>query len=93
MPHIDTPKRVPVPPAEPAAQEAAKRPGPADVHEQREIDQNAEAVVEKKKDGRPPTQSLIDEERGDWEGIGATLQTEEHCRRSCGVAVDCGGCA
>lgn len=68
MPQTDPPKRVPVPPAEHAAQEAAKKPGPADVHEQRETDQSAEAVVEK--DVRPPTQSLIDEERGDWEGMG-----------------------
>ncbi len=68
MPHPNSPKSVPVPPEDHAAQEAAKKPGPSDVHEQRQKQQKQEAVVEK--GPRPPTQSLIDEERGDWEGMG-----------------------
>jgi hypothetical protein len=69
MPHVEPRKRAPVRPDEHAAHEAAKKPGPSDVHEQRQSDQKSEGVVEKKGE-RPPTQSLIDEERGDWEGMG-----------------------
>ena len=56
MPHPDPPKKVPLPPEEDGAQRP-KQP------------QKQQAVVE---EGaiRPPTQSLIDEERGDWEGMG-----------------------
>lgn len=69
MPHLDPPKPVPVSPENHAAHEAAKKPGPSDVHEQRQKEQKEEAVVEKG-NSRPPTQSLIDQERGDWEGMG-----------------------
>jgi hypothetical protein len=75
MPHVDPPKRVPVAPEEHAANEAAKKPGPSDVHEQRQSDQKEEAVVQKGQ--RAPTQSLIDEERGDWEGMGQNRQTPD----------------
>ena len=77
MPQIAPPQRAPVSPEDHAAKEAAKKPGPSDVHEQRQTDQKAEAVVEKKTDVRPPTQSLIDEERGDWEGMGQGRHTPD----------------
>ena len=69
MPHLEPPKKVPVSPEDHAAQEAARKPGPSDVHEQRQQKQEQEAVVERT-GSRPPTQSIIDEERGDWEGMG-----------------------
>jgi hypothetical protein len=68
MPHDDPRKRVPRAPEDQATHEAAKKPSPGDVHEQRQPDQKEEGVV--KKDPRPPSQSLIDQERGDWEGMG-----------------------
>jgi hypothetical protein len=51
-----------------ANMEASKKPARDDVHEQRQSGQKQEGVV--KRDTRPPAQSLIDEERGDWEGMG-----------------------
>ena len=68
MPHVNPTKRVPPESEEHPAREAVKKPGPADVHEQRQADQTNEGVVEKK-EPRAPSQSLIDQERGDWEGM------------------------
>lgn len=68
MPNNDPPKKVPMAPEEHAAREAAKKPGPSDVHEQRQAEQTKEGVVQKT-EPRPPSQSLIDQERGDWEGM------------------------
>ena len=68
MPHPDPKKPVPV--AEnPSAPDGTKKPSTSDVREQRQKPQQEEAVVEKS-NSRPPTQSLIDQERGDWEGMG-----------------------
>lgn len=47
---------------------AAEKPGREDVHEQRESNQRQEGVVSGKP--RPPHQSLVDEQRADWEGMG-----------------------
>ena len=69
MPQLESPKKVPVPPEDHAAHEAARKPGPSDVHEQRQQKQEQEAVVERS-GSRRPTQSTLDEERGDWEGMG-----------------------
>lgn len=68
MPHPDPKKPVPVAENH-AAPDAAKKPSTSDVREQRQKPQQEEAVVEKG-NSRPPTQSLIDQERGDWEGMG-----------------------
>jgi hypothetical protein len=51
-----------------ASNEAAKKPTRDDVHEQRQHEQSQEGVV--KQGARPPAQSQIDAERGDWEGMG-----------------------
>jgi hypothetical protein len=51
-----------------ASNEAAKKPTRDDVHEQRQQEQSQEGVV--KQGARPPAQSQIDAERGDWEGMG-----------------------
>jgi len=53
-----------------AKKEMTKNPAREDLHEQREDNQKREGVVEK--DPRPPQQSLIEKERGDWEGMGGT---------------------
>lgn len=51
---------------EQAKQQAARKPGREDVHEQREAGQKREGVV----GARPTQQSLADQERADWEGMG-----------------------
>ncbi|MDB4936163.1 MAG: hypothetical protein JWP87_3135 [Labilithrix sp.] len=58
-----------------ASREAAKKPARDDVHEQRQSSQDKEGVV--KRDTRPPAQSLLDEERGDWEGMGQSRHQPE----------------
>lgn len=68
MPHLDPPKKVPVPPEGHAPHATVKNPGPSDLHEQRQPNQEQEVV--EKTPSRPPTQSVIDAERGDWEGMG-----------------------
>lgn len=77
MPTSNPPKKVPTAPEEHATREAAKKPGPSDVHEQRQSNQTAEGVVQKTKEPRPPSQSLIDQERGDWEGMGQSKHTPD----------------
>ncbi len=56
-----------------AKRDATNKPTRDDVHEQREADQPREGVV-KKEGARPVTQSEIDRERADWEGMGQAQQ-------------------
>jgi hypothetical protein len=62
-------------PEQQANREAAKKAARDDVHEQRQPDQKQEGIVER--DTRPPAQSLIDQERGDWEGMGQARHQPE----------------
>jgi hypothetical protein len=62
-------------PDQQATREAAKKPTRDDVHEQRQDGQSEEGVVQQ--GARPPAQSQIDAERGDWEGMGQTQHRPE----------------
>ncbi len=64
-------------PEQQANKEAAKNPARDDVHEQRQAGQKQEGVVKKTSPSRPPAQSLIDQERGDWEGMGQSRHQPE----------------
>lgn len=55
--------------------EMTEKPSREDVHEQREQNQQREGVVKAPK-GRPPAQSLVDEQRADWEGMGQPQSSE-----------------
>jgi hypothetical protein len=57
-----------------AKKKAAEKPGPDDLHEQREKDQARDGVV---REGRPPAQSLIERQRADWEGMGQSQAPSE----------------
>jgi hypothetical protein len=56
-------------PASQAKNEAAKKPSPGDVHEQREAGQQHEGVVTAPT--RPPTQSQVELDRASGEGMTA----------------------